>query len=64
MTNAFVIEVNDETAGIIVKAGRDYLFYASSPRFAALEGSSFPSPSKAELAARALDRPQQRTGWR
>ncbi len=61
MTDAFVIEVNDEAAGIIVKTGRDYFFYASNPRYAPLEGSAFPSPSKAELAARALNRPQSRT---
>jgi hypothetical protein len=58
MTDAFVIEVNDEAAGIIVKSGRDYLFYASHPRYAALEGSAFASPSKAELAARMLKRTQ------
>jgi hypothetical protein len=56
MTDAFVIEVNDEAAGIIVRSGRDYLFYASHPRYAVLEGSAFASPSKAEIAARALKR--------
>lgn len=56
MTDAFIIEVNNEAAGIIVRTGQDYLFYASSPRYQALEGASFPSASKATLAAREIGR--------
>lgn len=57
MTDAYVIEINDEAAGIIVRTGRDYSFYASNPLYAPLEGASFSSPSKAEHAARALRHP-------
>jgi len=57
MTDAYVIEIDDEAAGIIVRTGRDYHFYASNPRYAPLEGTVYPSPSKVEVAARALTRP-------
>lgn len=57
MTDAYVIEINDEAAGIIVRTGRDYSFYASNPLYAELEGVTFSSPSKAEHAARKLIRP-------
>ncbi|HUD51423.1 hypothetical protein [Parvibaculum sp.] len=60
MTDAYVIEIDDEAAGIIVRTGRDYYFYASNPRYAQLEGTSYTSPSKAEIAARALTRPLAR----
>ncbi|MGB3809097.1 MAG: hypothetical protein WA943_03310 [Parvibaculum sp.] len=60
MTDAFVIEVNNEAAGIIVRTGEDYRFYASSPRYSALEGSSFPSAAKATLAARELGKKRYR----
>jgi hypothetical protein len=61
MTDATVIEINNEAAGIVVKKGRDYFFYASNPRYFSLEGSAFSSPSKAEYAARALKRPALRS---
>lgn len=54
MTNAYIIEVDNEAVGIVVRSGHDYLFYASNPRYAALEGKAFPSPSKATLAAREI----------
>lgn len=60
MTDAFIVEVNDEAAGIVVRTGRDYFFYASDQRYASLEGSAFSSPLKAERAARALKRPRSR----
>lgn len=52
MTNAYIIEVDNEAVGIVVRSGPNYIFYASNPRYAALEGEAFPSPSQATLAAR------------
>jgi len=54
MPEAFIIEVNDEHAGVVLRVGRDFQFYASSPRFFSLEGKRFSSPFRAEAAARKL----------
>jgi hypothetical protein len=56
MADAFVIEVNGEAAGIVVRNDGDYRFYASDSRYLALEGESFPSAEKATLAARETGR--------
>jgi len=50
MSHAYVIEVHSETAGIIVRDGRDYCFFAATHDFNALEGLTFPSPKEAEKA--------------
>jgi hypothetical protein len=56
MADAFVIEVDGEAAGIVVRDDGDYLFYASDFRYSALEGEPFPSAEKATLAAREIGR--------
>ncbi len=63
MSHAYVIEVHSQTAGIIVRDGRDYCFFASDRDFDALEGRSFPSPKEAEKAA-FLHAAERRTGPR
>lgn len=50
MSHAYVIEIHSQTAGIIVRDGREYCFFASDCDFDALEGRSFPSPKEAEKA--------------
>lgn len=63
MSNAYIIEAEDEAAGIVVRAGRRYRFLSSSPTFSSLEGVSYRSPREAERAARRLlaeiSRPRQ-----
>jgi hypothetical protein len=50
MSHAYVIEVRSQTAGIIVRDGRDYCFFAATQAFNALEGHTFASPKEAEKA--------------
>jgi hypothetical protein len=52
--NAYIIEVNGQTAGIVARDGRGFRFHASSNRFNALEGRTFSTPREAEKAAIAL----------
>ncbi|AXK81554.1 hypothetical protein DW352_14135 [Pseudolabrys taiwanensis] len=52
MSNAYIVEVQSETAGIVVRDGRQYRFFASDRRFDALEGRDFNSLRAAEAAAR------------
>ncbi len=52
MFNAYVIEVQDTTAGIVVRDGTRFLFCASDSQFFGLEGRRFASPREAETAAR------------
>lgn len=53
MSDAFVIEVADETAGIVVRQGGEkaYRFHASLPRYFPLDGKIFSAPRDAERAA-------------
>jgi hypothetical protein len=53
MSDAFIIEVADETAGIVVRQGgeRSYRFHASLPRYYPLDGKLFAAPRDAERAA-------------
>lgn len=55
MSDAFVIEIADETAGIVVRQGNEktYRFHASLPRYYPLDGKIFSAPRDAERAARA-----------
>ena len=52
--HSYVIEVGELAAGIIVRDSRRYRFYASDPRFGALEGRAFGGPEAAWAAARSL----------
>jgi hypothetical protein len=54
MSNAYVIETRDETAGIVVREGQRFRFLSSSPRFWNLDGEYYRSPKEAERAAFAL----------
>lgn len=53
MSDAYVIEVADETAGIVVRQGgeKTYRFHASLPRYYPLDGKLFSQPRDAERAA-------------
>lgn len=51
--DAFVIEADGETAGIVVRLDRGFRFYAATHAFVALEGRSFRRPRDAQRAARA-----------
>lgn len=52
MSEAFIIEVNDEAAGIVVReAGeKGYRFHASNPLYVGLDGKYFSEPKDAERA--------------
>ncbi len=51
MFDAYVIEVHDATAGIIVRDGHRFRFCASDRQFFGLDGRSFGTPRDAEAAA-------------
>ena len=51
MSHAYVIEVHSQTAGIVVRVGRDFCFFAATHDYNALEGRTFASPRAAEKAA-------------
>jgi hypothetical protein len=57
-TNGYVIEIDDEAAGLLVREGRSYAFHAVGRRYASLEGAIFATPHAAERAARDLSRPR------
>ena len=63
---AYVIEVDDLAAGIVVREDRRYRFYSSNARFQALDGAMFRKPMAAWQAARTvLSRTDDRQGpWR
>lgn len=54
MPEAYIIEIDDRTAGIIAKDQRGYRFFASDRSFDGLEGREFRNARDAERAARAL----------
>ena len=60
MSNAYVIEINDEAIGLVVREDNEYndrcsyRFYASSSQFLSLEGQIFNNPEKARKKAIAL----------
>jgi len=63
MSDAFVIEVADETAGIVVRLDSEkaYRFHASLPRYYPLDGKIFSAPRDAECAALAqLGKPRRK----
>jgi hypothetical protein len=55
MSDAYIIEIADETAGIVVRQQQDwgYRFHAAVPRYFPLEGKIFAGPRDAERAANA-----------
>jgi hypothetical protein len=54
MSKAYVIEVSNQTAGIVVGDERGFRFFSSERAFDSLEGGHFGSARAAERAARAL----------
>jgi hypothetical protein len=54
MSQAYIIEVESRTAGIVARDGRGYRFFSSDRLFDGLEGRQFRSARDAERAARAL----------
>lgn len=59
MAEAYVIEVDEEAIGLVVRdeTARNHLsfhFYSSAKRFQSLEGKSFPSPKSAKRSALAI----------
>ena len=60
MPDSYIIEVNSQTAGIVVRDREGYRFFASSHQFNPLEGRIFRNAREAERAARRLaDEPKQ-----
>ena len=51
MFNSYIIEVGSEPAGIIVRDGRGFRFFASAKPFYELEGRFFGTPRDAQTAA-------------
>jgi hypothetical protein len=56
MFDAYVIEVHDEAAGIVARNGKNFVFYASSHKFNALEGRRFKRVADAQRAATEVHR--------
>jgi hypothetical protein len=56
MTEAsgYVIELGGEAAGLVVKDGKGFRFYASCKTFASLERTLYRSPAEAEEACRRI----------
>ena len=54
MSQAYVIEVLDRTAGIVVGDNRGFCFFSSDRAFDGLDGDYFGSARAAERAVRAL----------
>lgn len=54
MADAYIIETEGETAGIVVRERRGVRFFASEPGFFALDGRSFDSLRAAHRAVEEL----------
>lgn len=62
MSDTYIIEVNSEPAGIVVRGTQGFQFFAASHAFNSLEGQLFRNARDAERAAfRALLGRSQRT---
>lgn len=55
MSDAYIIEIADETAGIVVRQQSEtgYRFHAALPKYYPLDGRIFAGPRDAERAANA-----------
>ncbi|WJR80060.1 hypothetical protein [Bradyrhizobium sp. NP1] len=56
MSKSYIIEINSQPAGIVVRDRSGYRFFAASPRFGRMEGQVFRSAREAERAAAQLSR--------
>ena len=54
MSKAYIIEVQNKTAGIVTSDERGFRFFSSERLFDSLEGRQFRSAREAERAARAV----------
>jgi hypothetical protein len=54
MPQAYIIEIESRTAGIVARDALGYRFFSSDRNFDGLEGHEFRSAREAERAARAL----------
>jgi hypothetical protein len=52
--DAYAVEVDDTTVGIVIRDDQGFTFFASSPAFFPLEQQRFSSPVAAQKAAQAL----------
>ena len=48
MSDRYIIEVDSQAAGIVVRTPDGYHFFAASPRFSALEGRLFRNAREAK----------------
>ncbi|MGE5442167.1 MAG: hypothetical protein ACM3Q0_03800 [Bacteroidota bacterium] len=60
MFDAYLIETENEVAGILVRADQGFRFHAILPSYNELERQRFASPWKAERAATLLARSRRR----
>ncbi len=51
MSDTYIIEVGSQPAGIVVRDGEGYVFFAASHRFNRLDGQLFRNAREAERAA-------------
>ncbi|HEX6959034.1 MAG TPA: hypothetical protein VF194_13695 [Ferrovibrio sp.] len=56
MTEAYVIEAAGEAAGVVIRERGGFRFFASAPRYGAIERRLFRHAADAERAARQLRR--------
>jgi hypothetical protein len=59
MTQAYIIEIDSCTVGIVARSERAFRFFSSDRAFDSLEGREFSSAREAERAAKALLRMRQ-----
>lgn len=52
MAHSYVIETRNGAAGIVVRDGPHFRFFAATPAFGCLEGRLFLTPKAAEAAVR------------
>jgi hypothetical protein len=52
----YIIEIDDQAAGILIRSGRSFAFHALEGAFATLEGQIFTDAVAAERAARKIRR--------
>jgi len=52
----YIIEIDDQAAGILIRSGASFAFHALEGTFATLEGRTFPDAVAAERAARKIRR--------
>jgi hypothetical protein len=51
MSDTYIIEVNSQTVGIVVRNPEGYRFFAATHRFNAMEGQLYRNAREAEQAA-------------